>query len=35
LLGWIPITVIGFWYLGRMGLHLKDMKNSQDVTAPR
>jgi uncharacterized protein (TIRG00374 family) len=35
LLGWIPITVIGFWYLGRMGLHLKDMKNSQDATAPR
>jgi uncharacterized protein (TIRG00374 family) len=25
LLGWIPITAIGFWYLGRMGLHLKDM----------
>ena len=35
LLGWIPITVIGFWYLGRMGLHLKDMKNSQDATVPR
>lgn len=25
ILGWIPITVIGFWYLGRMGLHLKEM----------
>jgi uncharacterized protein (TIRG00374 family) len=25
LLGWIPITVIGFWYLGKMGLHLKDV----------
>lgn len=23
-LSWIPITVIGFWYLGKMGLHLKD-----------
>ena len=33
LLGWIPITAIGFWYLGRMGLHLKDMsadKESRD-----
>ena len=35
LLGWIPITVIGFWYLAKMGLHLKDMKRSQDTTAPR
>lgn len=25
LLSFLPITVIGFWYLGRMGLHLKDM----------
>jgi uncharacterized protein (TIRG00374 family) len=25
LLSFIPITLIGFWYLGRMGLHLKDM----------
>ena len=33
LLGWIPITVIGFWYLGRMGLHLKDMQNARDTTA--
>ena len=32
LLGWLPITAIGFWYLGKMGLHLKDMKNSQDAT---
>jgi uncharacterized protein (TIRG00374 family) len=32
LLGWIPITAIGFWYLGRMGLHLKDMRNTQDTT---
>jgi glycosyltransferase 2 family protein len=35
LLGWIPITVIGFWYLGRMGLQLKDMKNSHDAPTPR
>ena len=25
LLGWIPIVVIGFWYLGRMGLHLSEL----------
>lgn len=25
ILGWIPITLIGFWYLARMGLHLKDV----------
>lgn len=25
LLGWIPITVIGFWYLGKMGLHLGEL----------
>jgi uncharacterized protein (TIRG00374 family) len=25
LLSFIPITVIGFWYLGRLGLHLKDV----------
>ena len=24
-LSWIPITVIGFWYLGRMGLHLREL----------
>lgn len=28
LMGWLPITAIGFWYLGRMGLHLKDMKSA-------
>jgi hypothetical protein len=27
-MGWLPITAIGFWYLGRMGLHLKDMKSA-------
>ena len=25
ILGWIPITLIGFWYLAKMGLHLKDL----------
>jgi glycosyltransferase 2 family protein len=25
LLGWIPIVVIGFWYLGRLGLHLGEL----------
>jgi glycosyltransferase 2 family protein len=25
LLSFIPITLIGFWYLGRMGLHLKEL----------
>ena len=25
LLSFIPITVIGFWYLGKMGLHLKEL----------
>lgn len=25
LLSFIPITVIGFWYLGRLGLHLKEL----------
>lgn len=29
LLGWIPITLIGFWYLGRMGLHLKDIGDAR------
>ena len=28
LLGFLPITLIGFWYLARMGLHLKDMSDS-------
>jgi glycosyltransferase 2 family protein len=27
ILGWIPITVMGFWYLGKLGLHLKDMSD--------
>lgn len=31
LLGWIPITAIGFWYLGRMGLHLKDMSADKET----
>jgi len=25
LLGWIPITVMGFWYLGKLGLHLNQL----------
>jgi uncharacterized protein (TIRG00374 family) len=29
ILGWIPITVIGFWYLGKLGLHLKDVGDGQ------
>lgn len=29
LLGFLPITLIGFWYLGRMGLHLKDVGASR------
>jgi len=29
ILGWIPITAIGFWYLGKMGLHLKDVGTSR------
>lgn len=32
LLGWIPITAIGFWYLGRMGLHLKDIGDGRPGT---
>ena len=32
LLAWIPITVMGFWYLGRMGLHLKDVGNGRRET---
>jgi glycosyltransferase 2 family protein len=28
ILGFLPITLIGFWYLARMGLHLKDMSDS-------
>ena len=34
ILGWIPITVIGFWYLGRMGLHLKDVGGSRQPHEP-
>ncbi len=26
-LAFIPVTLMGFWYLSRMGLHLKDVKN--------
>jgi uncharacterized protein (TIRG00374 family) len=33
LLGWIPITVIGFWYLGKMGLHLKELGDGGRGTA--
>lgn len=29
ILGWIPITAIGFWYLAKMGLHLKDVGEGQ------
>ena len=32
LLGWIPITAIGFWYLGRMGLHLKELGDGRRGT---
>jgi uncharacterized protein (TIRG00374 family) len=32
LLGWLPITAIGFWYLGKMGLHLKDMGDAKRAT---
>ena len=33
LLSFIPITLIGFWYLARLGLHLKDMSDSRPETA--
>lgn len=33
LLSFIPITLIGFWYLGRMGLHLKDVGDTRRETA--
>lgn len=29
LLSFLPITLIGLWYLGRMGLHLKDLGRDQ------
>lgn len=32
LLGWIPITVIGFWYLGKLGLHLKEFGDAAKET---
>ena len=32
ILGWIPITVIGFWYLAKMGLHLKDVGEQRSET---
>lgn len=35
LLGWIPITVIGFWYLAKMGLHLKDVGAGQQKPEDR
>jgi uncharacterized membrane protein YbhN (UPF0104 family) len=27
LLSFIPITLFGFWYLARLGMHLKELKN--------
>ena len=35
ILGWIPITVIGFWYLAKMGLHLKDFGDGGQGTEAR
>ena len=32
ILGWIPITAIGFWYLAKMGLHLKDVGEKRSET---
>ena len=32
ILGWIPITAIGFWYLAKMGLHLKDVGEKRRET---
>ncbi len=32
LLSFIPITVIGFWYLGKMGLHLKELGGGRRET---
>lgn len=32
LLSFIPVTLIGFWYLARMGLHLKDMSDGKRAT---
>jgi uncharacterized protein (TIRG00374 family) len=33
LLSFIPITVLGFWYLGRLGLHLKDLGRGPEVAS--
>jgi uncharacterized protein (TIRG00374 family) len=35
LLGWIPITVIGFWYLGRMGLQLGQLGSATRETGAK
>ena len=35
LLSFLPITILGFWYLGRMGLHLKDMSAQQQQAEER
>ena len=32
LLGWFPIVIIGFWYLGRMGLNLSEIGNTDRKT---
>lgn len=32
LLSFIPITVIGFWYLGRLGLHLNELGDRGETT---
>lgn len=34
-LSWIPITVIGFWYLGRMGLHLRELGEKEPEDGKR
>ena len=35
ILGWIPITAIGFWYLAKMGLHLREMGDVRRETGDR
>lgn len=32
LLGWLPIVIIGFWYLGRMGLNLSEIGGADRKT---
>jgi uncharacterized protein (TIRG00374 family) len=32
LLGWFPIVIIGFWYLGRMGLNLSELGDGDRKT---